>query len=612
MERIRKNFASKAGSHSENGFRTSSVGKNFFIRNFFLFIVPTLVPILILGTFTVLVSNNFNREIFEKTNSALLRQMNTNLDLMLNELDAMNLNFDYNIDFSIQMKNLLENPSYSLEEYKIAQLVKNFVSTPANSKSFIHCIYVYFNNNRGRFISSSDGLKTLDDFTDTSWFESFSEKEDNINWWSEVRYISHYEFQPKTPVITIYKKIYSSGMNHANGVVVLNIHLSYVQKMLDDLATFDGQSLIVLNENNQVLFGNRQADYLTAGALSAITQNQNPSFSYRSEYRQYSVFKLKSERYGWEYISVVPDNSFNQISTRLRFLTVSMLALSLILAAVPAYYLAKKNQGNINRIITIIDSAENQRPLPPLPDIVKDEYSYIIHNIMNTFMERSYLKLQLSERKYKQQAAELLTLQSQINPHFLHNTLETIYWEILRISGKPTIANKMIENLSDILKYSLNTRDTFVKLREEIENTNIYIDIQKYRYEDKFDVCWVYPPHVAEYKVKKFILQPLVENSIYHGIKEKEGRCAIKIKIIQSHSHLRIFVTDNGVGILPEALEKIRQKLASSDDLQDHIGLFNTNKRLKLTYGDEYGIRIRSLPNVGTIVCLQIPIITEA
>ena len=120
----------------------------------------------------------------------------------------------------------------------------------------------------------------------------------------------------------------------------------------------------------------------------------------------------------------------------------------------------------------------------------------------------------------------------------------------------------------------------------------------------------MYPPHVAEYKVKVYPAASCGKQHIpWH--KEKEGRCAIKIKIIQSHSHLRIFVTDNGVGILPEALEKIRQKLASSDDLQDHIRLFNTNKRLKLTYGDKYGIRIRSFL-IGTIVCLQIPIITEA
>jgi len=572
--------------------------------------MPVFIPILILGTFTVLISDNFNRENFYKSNSAMLKQMETNLELMLNEMKTMDMNFSYNNDISVLIKKLMESPSYNLEEYRINELLKDFVSSPANSKPFIHCMYVYFNNSRGRFISSSDGLNTLDDFTDTSWFRSFSEKEDNIDWWTEIRQISHYEFQPKTAVLTIYKKIYSPGVYKANGVIVMNIYLNYVQKMLEDLVTYKDQSLLVIDENNMLLIGNKQAGDISAEDIAFINEKSEPFFTFRSEGRLYNVFKLETGRYGWKYVSVVPDSSFSQMATRLRVLTVALLALSMVLAGVLAYYLTRKNINNINSIISIIDSAENQRPLPSLPAVVKDEYSYIIHSILNTFMEQSYLKLQLSERKFKQQAAELLTLQSQINPHFLNNTLETIYWEMLRISVKPTVAHKMLENLSDMLKYSLNSKDNFVDLRDEIKNTISYINIQKYRYEDKFDVYWDYSPDVNECKVKKLILQPLVENSIYHGIKEKEGHCFIKIKIIKSDSHLRIFVTDNGSGISPDKLKDIKQRLDSTEEISEHIGLFNTNKRLKLTYGDEYGIRIRSLPQVGTVVHLCVPVIT--
>lgn len=570
--------------------------------------MPTLIPILILGTFTVLISNNFNRENFYKSNSAMLKQMETNLELMLNEIETMDMNFSHNNDISVQIKRLMENPSYTLEEYRINELVKNFVSSPANSKPFIYCMYVYFNNSRGRFISSADGLNTLDDFADISWFKSFSEKGNSTNWWTEIRHISHYEFQPKTAVITIYKKIYSPGVYRANGVIVMNIYLSYVQKMLEDLITFKDQSLMVIDENDMVVFSNEQVKDFSVEDLAVINKTHTPFFTYRSEGNRYNVFKLESGRYGWKYVSVVPDSSFNQIATRLRILTISLLALSMVLVGVLAYCLTRKNLNNINKIIMIIDSAENERPLPPLPAVVKDEYSYIIHSILNTFMEQSYLKLQLSERKFKQQAAEILTLQSQINPHFLNNTLETIYWEMLRISIKPTVAHKMLENLSDMLEYSLNSKDNFVELKDEIENTISYINIQKYRYEDKFDVYWDYSADVNECKVKKLILQPLIENSIYHGIKDKEGHCFIKIKITKGASHLRIFIADNGAGILPDKLTDIRRRLDSTEELSEHIGLFNTNKRLKLIYGDEYGIRIRSLPQVGTVIHLCIPL----
>ena len=181
---------------------------------------------------------------------------------------------------------------------------------------------------------------------------------------------------------------------------------------MQDHITFKNQSLFVIDENDRFLFGNKQSSSLGEEVLTAINKTNDPYFLYRSETDRYNVFKLRSEKYGWTYVSVVPESSFNQLPTQLRILTVLLLALSLILAIVPAYYLTRRNQSNINRIISIIDSAENQRPLPPLPDVVKDEYSYIIHNIMNTFMERSYLKLQLSERKYKLQLQRLLSLQS--------------------------------------------------------------------------------------------------------------------------------------------------------------------------------------------------------
>jgi two-component system sensor histidine kinase YesM len=608
MGKIRRNSVKKHNSKATD-FSPIFMQKKYFFRNFFLFIIPTLVPILLLGIFTIILSNNFNKDSFKKNNTALLKQMETNIDLIMNELDALNMSFNYNIDISLQIKNLLESSSSTYEEYRISQLIKNFVSSPANAKPFVHCIYVYYNNKKGRFISSTNGVNSLNLFADTAWFETFSRNDIDTDLYSEIRYISHYEYQAQIPVLTIYKRIYSPGVYNANGVIVLNIYLNYLEKMLQDHITFKNQSLFVIDENDRFLFGNKQSSSLGEEVLTAINKTNDPYFLYRSETDRYNVFKLRSEKYGWTYVSVVPESSFNQLPTQLRILTVLLLALSLILAIVPAYYLTRRNQSNINRIISIIDSAEKQRPLPPLPDVVKDEYSYIIHNIMNTFMERSYLKLQLSERKYKLQAAELLSLQSQINPHFLHNTLETIYWEILRVSGKPTVAHKMIENLSDIMKYSLSSKDNFVTIGEEIENTKSYIDIQKYRYEDKFDVYWDYSPLVNDYKVKKLIFQPLVENSIYHGIIRKDTCCYIKIKIVKSASHLRIFVADNGAGIPPHRLNEIKQKLESNDDLSEHIGLFNTNKRLKLVYGEEYGIRIRSLPDKGTVVFLYIPIL---
>lgn len=219
--------------------------------------------------------------------------------------------------------------------------------------------------------------------------------------------------------------------------------------------------------------------------------------------------------------------------------------------------------------------------------------------------------IQLSERKFRLKTMQLLALQSQINPHFLYNTLETINWKILSLTKKPSQANQMVENLSDILKYCLDDPLKTVTLDDEIKNTISYVEIQRVRYRDKFDVLWEYNEDETSIKVIKLILQPIIENCIYHGIKEKDGKSLIKIKIFKIQCQLKISVIDNGLGICDENLKIIRQNLEQKDDFNNdftsHIGLYNINKRLKLNYGEEYGVIIRSRQGVGTVVQLRIP-----
>lgn len=206
------------------------------------------------------------------------------------------------------------------------------------------------------------------------------------------------------------------------------------------------------------------------------------------------------------------------------------------------------------------------------------------------------------------QAMELIALQSQINPHFLYNTLHTIYWEVLKLSGKPNIANKMLSNLTDILEYSLSNPNEVISLEEEIKNTRSYIEIQMIRYKDKFEFFWEYDEEVIQYKVIKLMLQPLIENSIYHGIKQKQSKGSIKVKLRLAGSYLKVTVTDTGIGMSRAVLNEVREKLRTEVEYSEHIGLFNTNKRLILRYGPKYGIRVLSKHGLGTVVKFKIPV----
>jgi two-component system sensor histidine kinase YesM len=155
----------------------------------------------------------------------------------------------------------------------------------------------------------------------------------------------------------------------------------------------------------------------------------------------------------------------------------------------------------------------------------------------------------------------------------------------------------------------LDGSNGLVSLKLEIANTLSYIQIQKVRYKEKFTVVWEFEPELEKYSILKLIFQPLIENSLYHGISEKEGSCVIKIRIHADQSRLYIAVIDNGIGILPERLALLRKQLLSNNlDPTRHIGLFNTQKRIQLTYGEKSGIQIRSKFGWGTGIYITIPI----
>lgn len=185
-----------------------------------------------------------------------------------------------------------------------------------------------------------------------------------------------------------------------------------------------------------------------------------------------------------------------------------------------------------------------------------------MYNVIKNFIEKHYLTTRL-------QALELLALQSQINPHFLFNTLEHIYLKTLALTRYPNEVTKMIENLSSILKYSLSNPRSTIFLKDEIKATKAYIDLVKARYKEKFDVIWDYTEDVLDVKVMKLLFQPLIENSIYHGIKPCEKRCGIKIRIRKlkdTSDWLCIWVIDNGIGMSKEKLEEVQGRLSQDFD----------------------------------------------
>ena len=240
--------------------------------------------------------------------------------------------------------------------------------------------------------------------------------------------------------------------------------------------------------------------------------------------------------------------------------------------------------------------------------IFRDDYGNIIKNILDLFVQHQALTQQLANNKYQLKVSELQLLQSQINPHFLFNTLQNINWKIYALSGgKRSYASDMIEGLSSILRYALDVETTIVPLDKEIDNAKSYVAIQKNRYGDKMDVVWdIRFREGSAPIIPKLILQPLIENSIYHGVKPLETTGLIKVYVLYQEPNLTLKVIDNGLGIPLDRLAAIRHELKDDTKKAEHIGLSNTYKRLSLTFGEGLSFNIRSKINWGTSVSIKI------
>ncbi len=214
--------------------------------------------------------------------------------------------------------------------------------------------------------------------------------------------------------------------------------------------------------------------------------------------------------------------------------------------------------------------------------------------------------------------AEYLALQNQINPHFLYNTLEGIRSEAL-CAGMDGVAD-MTEALGTFFRYTISKVDNLVTLEDELNNISNYYHIQQYRFGDRLNVSVEFgnddEREVLMLRLPKLTLQPIVENSIYHGIERKMGKGNLRIKVQTTADRLIITISDDGLGMEKELLDQLNKKLRSTslDDVvplkkekQGGIAVINVNNRIKLLFGDRYGVYIYSTPGVGTDVTITLP-----
>ena len=236
----------------------------------------------------------------------------------------------------------------------------------------------------------------------------------------------------------------------------------------------------------------------------------------------------------------------------------------------------------------------------------KDEIRILSDSVDNMAEKLRIMMNQIKDDERKVRDAELRLLQEQINPHFLYNTLDTIVWLIEGNDREEAVS--MVVSLSEFFRLVLSKGKEFITIREEEMHIRSYLEIQHARYRDILEYDISIDPGIYKYKILKLMLQPLVENALYHGIKYKRAKGRIDITGKQEGDLIRFIVRDNGVGMEEIELERLREEIRKPcKETQKGFGLANVNERIRMNFGMEYGMEIESVKNEGTCVSITIP-----
>jgi len=376
--------------------------------------------------------------------------------------------------------------------------------------------------------------------------------------------------------------------------------------------------IFIIDENGS-LISHMDENALKAKTINSVWienafANKNKSFTFTERGKTYLGFTHTSGLTGWITVGIVPLNELTEEMNELSFLAYAIMVIAILITFAAAVVISITITNPINKVIESMGKFQEGDFNTRIDLIGGYEVSKLAEyfNIMVEKIKELILKEYELERKKKE--AELYVLQAQINPHFLYNTLESIVWKA-KIIGADEICY-MTTALGKLFRLAVNKGGPIVRVKEEIEHVKAYMEIQNFRYNGKIGlVINVDDEEILEYKTLKLILQPVVENAIYHGFESLKGHGTICIEVYKSNNNLVFDITDNGVGIAQEALNSINRKLnesfVDSGQAKGGIGLINIHQRIEMYFGKGYGIQIKNNEEKGTTVTIITPLLKD-
>ena len=566
---------------------------SIFLRTFLFITTLTVIPFIVLSI--MFYSNTLKniREEITLENSYMFDNSVNIIDRTLMEVDTLSSSLASNESTQLYTINNVSTDSFKT----ISRLAK----TLPIIYRYIDSIYIY-SEPTDTVIMDNNSIP-LSDLSDTDWINAYHAVTS-----PKGTIIPRSKNNVYPQLITIIKPIYVA--DEKKGAIIMNINAQSIYNSMLYQQYKDGRLFFLVNADNKIIISSELSYFNTYPdniGLNTLTIESNPKNSiYKINDKNYVVLSGNSTISDYKYISAYPLELYEHKLSTMKLQIIGILLLLMIIIFILAYVASVRSYSPLNEIISFLDNS--QPPTDSIEEEDKNELMYIINSIQTHINDKTKMAEILEERMKLLRKSQYDMLQTQINPHFLYNTLETINWMAYNMSNSENPVSKSLINLASFFRNTL-TSGYFVSIENEIKYTKEYVNILALRYGDLFDIEWDIDESILSYTIIKICLQPIIENAVYHGIKQKNDKGLIKIKGLCDDNNIILIVSDDGVGIEKDALDELNKTLSETSftNEKSHIGLSNVNQRIKIIFGDSYGIHVESTVGVGTDVYVTIP-----
>lgn len=584
----------------------------YFIQKYFLYSFKSTIntlylPIVIICIFTTglvsarLATAQIEENAYKNITDTIFQTKNY-LDYTLSDVfsQLVSLSYDSRITGLLVKEKEEIVPEDYIPLHKNLQIIYSRYNTILES--------VLIDLNEGDFLLYNSEYNSNPHIEYEEYFMNYDKSSENFYW----RNIHENEiFSQEGNILSTYKLLTLDNTS-AKGLILFNLREDFFEGILNRSLIGENGYLTLISPDGKYESKELDNQYrLDKDTLRKLqnTASESGQFTYGNDINKKMIVVYDTIRTNnWKIAAVVPEEELLSKISYIKHFTIALMVIMIILVVILTNIVIKLISKPFDQLANQMGRVrENHLVLEEVISGPKE--MKVLHNGFTDLMERIHLLMdQIRLEQEEKRRLEFAVMQSQINPHFLYNTLYSI--KGLCDMGLTKDASQMITALSNFFRIGISKGSDVISIEEEIEHIRNYLYIQEMRYGDDFSYEIDVAPGILPYPIVKLSLQPLIENAIYHGVKQKRGQGHILIKGYEAGDVIHLHVTDNGNGIKKERLQIIMNELASMYEEKNQIigiGLKSVNERIKIQFGKEYGLTIVSEEGVGTTISISIP-----